>query len=348
MLYYWLLFGIFAAGTLFTATIPNLSSRRGDVLLAAASLFMLVLIGLRYEVGGDWQTYEWMFTSAGRLEFLEALDLGDPGYQALNWLVFKIGFDLWAVNLICAAFFTWGLFRFCLTQPLPWAAALVAVPYMVIVVAMGYTRQGVALGILMAGFAVFLRTGSSLRFAVYVFAAALFHKTAIVAFPLVALASQRNKFVNWLMVPALSLWLYDLFLGDAMDKFVSHYVHQHYSAQGAAIRVGMNLFAALVFFVLRRRLGFSEIERPLWRNFSFAAVLMMGLLVLLPSSAAVDRMAIYIIPLQLAVLARTPLLIRSRLPGTILLLGYAFAVQFVWLNFGQFSRLWLPYRFFPI
>ena len=45
------------------------------------------------------------------------------------------------------------LIRFCLAQADPWLSVLIAIPYMVIVVAMGYTRQAVALGILMVGLA---------------------------------------------------------------------------------------------------------------------------------------------------------------------------------------------------
>jgi hypothetical protein len=36
---------------------------------------------------------------------------------------------------------------FCRTQPRPWLALTLAFPYLVVVVAMGYTRQGVAIGL---------------------------------------------------------------------------------------------------------------------------------------------------------------------------------------------------------
>jgi hypothetical protein len=347
LLLYWILFAVFVAGTLFTTTVPKERQLPTGPMFVAAGLFVALLVGLRYKVGGDWDTYAFIFTAAGRRDLFGAMDLGDPAYQAVNWLVFQAGFDIWAVNLICGIIFTWGLFRLCRTQPFPWAAVLVAVPYVIIVMAMGYTRQAVALGLLMAGLASFLRTGSSLRFAAYVFAAALFHKTAIIAFPLVALSAPRNRLLNWLFVPALSLWFYDLFLGDAMDGFVKHYVTVHYSSQGAAVRVLMNLFAAFLFALFRNRLGFSQAERALWRNFSLAAVLMTILLIIVPSSAAVDRMSLYMTPLQIGIIGRAPFLFRSRLPGTAALVVYAFSVEFVWLNFAQFSNLWVPYRFFP-
>jgi hypothetical protein len=39
-------------------------------------------------------------------------------------------------------------------------------PYLAIVVAMGYTRQAVAIGLIMAGLASYFRDGSVLRFAI--------------------------------------------------------------------------------------------------------------------------------------------------------------------------------------
>ena len=99
--------------------------------------------------------------------------IGDPGYQALNWLVQEWNGEIWWVNSVSAAIFAWGLIRLCQNQPRPMLAVLVAVPYLIIVVAMGYTRQSIAIGILMAGLASLGRGGSVIRFAIYVAVAAL-------------------------------------------------------------------------------------------------------------------------------------------------------------------------------
>jgi hypothetical protein len=219
---------------------------------------------------------------------------------------------------------------------------------MVIVIAMGYTRQAVALGILMAGIATFMRGGSLLRFAGYVIVAALFHKTAVIAFPVVALATQRNRLANLLIVAAAGIALYDAFLGDAMDHFVKNYVDAHYSSQGAAVRILMNIIAAATFWIFGTNLKFSELEKKVWRNFAMASVVSLIGLMIIPSSAAVDRLSLYLIPLQIAVIARIPLLFRSRIFGIIPIVSYCFAVQFVWLNFAQFARLWGPYRLYPL
>jgi hypothetical protein len=306
---------------------------------------MAVLIGLRYRVGGDWRQYEFIFHRAGQMNFSDALSIGDPGYQAVNWAAYQVAGGAWLVNLICGAIFVWGLFRFCRTQPDPWLAVVVAIPYMVIVIAMGYTRQAVALGILMAGTAAFVRGASVLRFALYVIAAALFHKTAVVGFPLVALTTQRNRLTNLLLVAAGGVALYDAFLGNAMDHFVQNYIHTRYSSQGAAVRVLMNVVSAAIYWAARRRLGFDELESKVWRNFSIASVMAFAMLLVSPSSAAVDRISLYLVPLQLAVLCRVPALFKSRLSGAVTVGVYCFLVQFVWLNFAQFASLWLPYQF---
>jgi hypothetical protein len=345
---YWALFAFFAAGAIIAGSFTGENVRRPGAIFAIGAVAMTLMIGLRYNVGGDWQTYEFMYYRAGPLAFADALSIGDPAYQAVNWVAYNFDGDVWLVNSICAIFFVWGLFRLCRTQPYPWLALLVAVPYAVIVIAMGYTRQAVALGLIMAGIADFLRGGSVLRFGIYVAAAALFHKTAIVAFPVVALATDRNRLVNMLIVLAGGILLYDLFLGDAMDNFVENYIRAAYSAQGAAIRIGMNMLAAAVLWLGRRKLELARVEWKVWRNFSLASVASLVFLVMSPSSAAVDRISLYIIPLQIAVLGRVPLIFKSRLFGTVVVASYCFAVEFVWLNFAQFSDAWVPYQLFAI
>ena len=346
MLPYWLLFTYFAFGS-FNETSKRSGETRTYPLIMFGAVVVALLIGLRYEVGADWPTYEFMFNFARHADFGRMIEVGDPAYQALNWIVYHLGGDLWVVNLVCGAIFAWGLNRFAQVQTNPWLALLVAIPYMVVVVAMGYSRQAVALGILMAGLASVLRGGSIFKFAVYVAAAALFHKTAVVAFPLVVLSTSRNRWLNMLLGVAASLLFYDLFLGDSMEQFVENYLDAQYSSQGAAIRVVMSVVPATLFLLFRKGFRFSPEEYLIWRNFSLAAFGLLLLLFVLPSSTAVDRLALYVMPLQLAVLSRVPGTIMNQLPGKVAIIAYSFAVQFVWLNYATHAQYWLPYQFFP-
>jgi hypothetical protein len=366
VLAYWLLLAFFAVGALverprigppqpagYAAAGGQPGPRRDRIIyspmLVFGALVTVAMIGLRYKVGGDWDSYIRIFFNVKRLSFATAMERGDPGYQAINWAVAQFGYKVWVVNLICGAIFGVGLLRFCASQARPWLAFAIAIPYLVIVVAMGYTRQAVALGILMAGLARQARGASAINFAFYVAAAALFHSTAIVMFPLVAWSARGNRFVNAAIAISVGIMFYRMFLGDTMDRLITNYLDTAYSSQGALIRVSMNMLAAACFLFVGKRLGFSEHEYRIWRNFSLAAAVMMVLLAVLPSSTAVDRISLYLLPLQLAVIGRLPALNRRNSATTVMaVLAYVIAVQFVWLNYAQFSEHWVPYRLFPM
>jgi hypothetical protein len=346
MIPYWLLFGyVFFAASLSNSSASGRQPSTMPFLIGMA--IIALMIGLRFEVGSDWFTYDVLYRLAGRFDLWQALMIGDPGYQLINWVGQELGLGLWLVNLICALIFSWGLYRFASVQTDPWLALVVAIPYLVIVVAMGYTRQSVAIGITMAGLACLQRGGSVMKFAVYVAVAALFHKTAVVVLPLVVLAADRNRFLNLLGGLAAMLLLYDLLLADSVDQFVSNYIDAEYNSQGAAIRVVMSLVPATIFLLARRKFQYLTFDDRLWRNYSLAAWLFLVLLLVLPSSTAVDRLALYVIPLQLAILSRTPRAFDS--PGAVRLavMAYSAAVLFVWLNFAKHAHAWLPYQFYP-
>jgi len=348
LLTYWLLLAYFAVATFVSRDRVPGASPPWRTALVLGALIIAVLVGFRYEVGADWQTYEVLFSYA-RLSSLErVLRLGEPGYQVLNWSVQAMGLRLWAVNLICGTIFAWGLYRLCKIQPSPFTAMLVAVPYLVIVVAMGYTRQSVAIGILMAGLASLSRNGSLLRFAAYVAVAALFHKTAVVAFPLAALTGRKSPFINVLLVASIGYFMYDFFLEDSLANFVKNYVKAEYSSQGALIRIVMNLAPAALVLAVGRRLGFSDTERKIWRNFALASFALLFLVLVSPSTTAIDRVALYVLPIQIAVLSRIPGGLMNELPGKMTVIAYSFAVQFVWLNFAVHADYWVPYQFFPL
>jgi hypothetical protein len=348
LLIYWLLFAYFSVAALVARDKPLGSKLVSPPGLILGAVLIAVLVGFRYQVGADWPTYERLFSYA-RLSSLErVLRFGEPGYQILNWTIQQMGLSLWAVNIVCGSIFAWGLYRLCRIQPSPFTAMLVAVPYLVIVVAMGYTRQSVAIGILMAGLAGLSRNGSLLRFAVYVVAAAMFHKTAVVAFPLAALTGRRSPLINVLLVASIGYFLYDFFLEDSLQNFVRNYVQAEYSSQGALIRVVMNLLPAALVLTVGTRLGFSDTERKLWRNFALASFALLALVLMSPSTTAVDRIALYVLPIQIAVLSRVPRGLMNEVSGKLAVVGYSLAVQFVWLNFAAHADFWVPYQFFPL
>ena len=351
MLPYWLLFSLFAAGAVQSNRHLDPAGRRSAIMLVIAIMIPAAMIGFRYQTGADWHPYLFIYDEISYMEFGDMLAMDDPGYNVLNWLAAAIGVEIWAVNLVCAGLFCWGLVTFAKHQPNPWLALVVAVPYLMIVVAMGYTRQAVAIGLIMAAIVAWDRR-QIVRFAGYILIAATFHKTAVLALPLMALSAQRNRAVTAIAVLVFGFVLYRSFLSESVDRMLVNYVESQYSSEGAAIRVAMNLVPAILYLLFQRRFDITESQRRMWRYFSIATIGTVALLIVLPSSTAVDRIALYLIPLQLFVFSRLPSVFpqaggRPNGQLMVLVLAYSALIQFVWLNYANHAEYWVPYKFWP-
>ncbi len=348
MIPYYILFVIWMAGAIQFSRSGDQS--QNDATLWAASTATALMIGLRYEVGGDWGQYQRIFWDLANLNLEQAVRSGDPAYGALCWFMARVGLGIVSVNLICGLIFMWGLTRLAQRQPNPWLAIMVAVPYFIVVVAMGYTRQATAIGIVMAAIALSFdrRFGRAL---IYVLVAAAFHKTAVLALPLIGVTILRKKPVVGAVSALVFLGAYFVFLSSSVDNLLLNYVEGDYNSQGAAIRISMDVLAATLFFVLRKGLSFSEFEDSLWLNFALASVGAMIALLAVASSSGVDRIALFLIPLQVVVFGRIPYLSGNLLvpkaPFLFAVIGYSAAVLFVWLNYADNAWGWVPYQAAP-
>jgi len=346
---YWLLFSIPAFATLFETGDWRRRSDFVNVAFLLVITLTCLLVGLRYEVGADWSAYIGYVNSAAAIGLDEIPISGDPGYILLNWLAVRIGGDIWLVNLVCAVLFCWGLSAFCRTQPRAWLALAVAVPYLVIVVAMGYTRQGVAIGVSMLGL-VALARGSTFKFVFWVVLAATFHKTAVLLVPLAALTSDRGRWWTFAWVAAAGAGAYFVLLADRVDALLVEYVGGEYDSSGASIRTAMNVMPAVVLLLFRDRFPMPHREKRIWLMLSGVAIATVPALILSSSSTAVDRLSLYLIPLQMVVLSRVPGAFgrsqRAQRFLAICVLIYSGLALFVWLNFAGHSGSWLPYQFY--
>jgi hypothetical protein len=325
---------------------PRLSLSAGLGLL----LFLTLLIGLRDQVGGDWGNYLPYLDSVAGLPLAEVLERTEPGYALLNWLATRWGGGVYLVNSLCGLIFSVGLLRFCRAQPRPWLALTLAFPYLIAVVAMGYSRQGVAIGFELLAL-VALERGRLLRFLAWLALAATFHRTALVLLILPAASLSPSlrfpKLLRLLLVIAAGFGLYSALLADDLQYYQSGYIDAGYQSQGALIRVALCLLPALLFLLKRRRFQLEPEAQRLWTLISLMAVAAAIGLATVASSTAVDRLALYLIPLQLFVGSRIP---DARLFGigpatwSVLLVLFSLAVLLVWLLFATHAQYWLPYR----
>jgi hypothetical protein len=349
---YWLLFlapAVLALTRLTPKTAPLRATRLSVTWWVALVMFVL-MIGLRHEVGGDWSTYLEMLESYADDTDAALYGFQDPAYILLNWLAVRSGLGVYLINLLSAVFFSWGLFVFCRAQPRPWLALAVAVPYLVTVVAMGYTRQGAAIGIAMLGI-VALGQGRVWRFMLWIALAGLFHKSAIILVPMAVLASSKRRVFTFISVMLTFVVLYLLLLQEAISFLTLGYLESEYQSSGAAIRIAMNAMPAVIFLVFRKKFQLAPVQQSFWTWMAWGALLFIVLLNVSPSSTAVDRVALYWIPLQLFVWSRLPNALGKKtgknLPWVFAVIAYSAMIHFVWLVYADTAFAWLPYQFYP-
>jgi len=343
---YWFLF-LWPTILVFTGTRSTITNSHFTWLLYSAILTLV--IGLRFEVGMDWSSYLTHIEKARAQNWVEALQTKDPAYGLLNWVSVSVGAEIWLVNLVCAFIFVSGLIAFCRKLPNSWLALTVAIPYIAIVMAMNYTRQSAAFGFVLWGLIAIL-DGRFFRFTILLLLATTFHKSAALLIPLAALASTRNRLWIFFWIIITTFLAFVIFLVESSDRLVDEYINAELASDGGWIRVTMNAIPAFIFLLFRKYLGLHERQIKLNYWLSISSLIFIPAMIISPSSAAIDRVALYFQPIQIVVFSYLPIALRSsgmaRIATLLVICAYSL-ILFVWLNFSNFHDSWLPYKWYP-
>jgi len=323
-------------------------------------IIYIFFIGLRFEVGGDWDGYIFLFENSEFAPWLGSHAIShDFAYHWLNKLAIILNQDIYFINFAIAIVFVSCLFIFCKELKNPYLGLTVAFPYLTTVVAMGYTRQSAAIGFEMLAILA-LAKRRKLIFFVYLLLGTLFHKSLLIAILIPLLMKiqesiQEKKVIN--IIALIILALFTLISAgiviEATSRFADIYLTgQLVSSSGAAIRLLMNLLPAIIFLLeYYRGNNFFSHSSNAYLALSWLVILSFLLLIVGLSTLA-DRLALYLIPIQLYVLGNLPYLFFPKqrelfFRWLFLVIGYSSAVLWVWLKFSNHASEWLPYRMYP-
>lgn len=314
-------------------------------------LFMLLVlfVGSRHEIGVDWEAYRYqsqLFSSG----LLALLLLEDPGYQLFNLIGKTLGGGVYTTNILSSFIFFSGLFFFSAKHSNLFRALAVSYPYLIVFVAMGYTRQSAAIGLLLfcLTFCFDKRFILSFLFAIM---ASSFHKSAILGllFPLFTLG-----FSSFFLIFA-SFCLLLLFLGFLLSPFGNVYLARYFesglSSVGSYLRIGIQLCAAIIFLTNRnffRRKGPAVYDFCLYCSHVSIALFISA--VVLSGATFLDRIALYFFPLQIIIFSEIPNIYKLRLNGvnytSFFFLFYGIFLLVLYFIFGNYVEFWLPYQTF--
>ena len=143
MYLYWLIFSYLA----FLSIIDiNLEKKLNYILRSFFLIFLILFIGLRHKVGGDWDIYRNDFYDNINYFNLLTFDyVRDFGYELFSYIFYKQQLGIYGLNLSLAIIFIYSINKFALHfKENYWLIFLIAFPYLIVIVGMGYTRQATA------------------------------------------------------------------------------------------------------------------------------------------------------------------------------------------------------------
>ncbi len=344
MIVYWSMFLVSAAGALLSL---QSSAPKYRNLIGALLIFYFIIMAFR-QTGGDFITYKIYYQMIARSDLDRAMRTTEFAYAFLNYGMSRLGWGIYGVNAVCAALSIFGLYRFVRYEPFPLLTYAIATAYLIIVVAIGYTRQGTAICILLWAITE-LRSYRIKSFITLVLLASGFHLTAIIAMVLTREGMiMRNQFARTgisLLVFALAVYGALSSYDDTVNRYVQGYIEsKRYSSDGALLRIGVSSVAAIILLATGKKLVGPD--RGIWTK---VCLLVAICIVILPfQSTVADRIGLYTLPLQLVVFGRLPTLAKNQrnvvLTGIAILAGYG-GLLAVWMFLGNFaSELWLPYK----
>ena len=346
---YWLLF---ALPTIFYVTERRVSVFVNQIFWVATAAVFAFFIGFRHEVGCDWYGYYSTYEAIASYTYSEFFGLVLSSglisrgllFYVLSYIIGQTSLGFHGFNLVCAIFLCWALFYFCRRQPYPWLACLIAVPYLVIVISMGYVRQSIAIGFLFFALTQLVQD-RHWRYTTLILIGALFHTSLAFLFPLVLISLyKKHRPLFWIVLVLIIVSGFYVFsIYSDMWNLYFNFDSGRYISAGALPRALLNAMPAVILLVicLQRR---SIICEPAWLVLALFSIL--GVLVAQTGASGFDRLALYIMPIQLYAWPKIIELVATsslkRLIACFVIVLYA-GYQYIWLNFSDHASCWIPY-----
>lgn len=277
--------------------------QRGLYGLSITLLF--IYVAFRYEVGCDWTGYLNIYDVQTRGTYENAFRQRESLFVAANVFLHRVGLEYPYINVIASAVYFAGFHMLARRQPNPMSMLALSFPLLVLHLAMSAIRQAMAVGILCVAFNAFNDRRPVLYVGLVVLAGVGFHSSALIFLALtpfvVGELSRRNIALGALVaLPGLYL----VASGEQFTVYYDRYVGTSRDAVGAPFRTGfLTMVGALFLLTMKDR----------WRrfcpgDFKLAWMSAMIMLTLFPlafvSSIIADRIAYYLMPVQIMILAR--------------------------------------------
>jgi hypothetical protein len=302
--------------------------------------FLIFFIGFRFQVGADWNTY---------LDML-VYDISDPpifksnyeaGFSSLIFIVQYFNFGIFAINFFSACVFILGYYFLFGKSKFFWIVTCMALPYLIFIVGMGYTRQSIAVGFIM----MMLVTDKENIFFQIVFLvfAILFHNAAFMMSIFLFFNIKNNilKIIIFCLLILILFILTDQF--KSLQRFYLYYLLVGKSSAGAFPRFIYALLPCFFSLFFLKKIYYSK---DCMLYLSYFLVIILLFFIILVSRTTADRLLLFLLPVQFLLIISLSNFIKHKYK-------FIFLYFFIFLQFLQMHLLflyssniqtWFPYK----
>jgi hypothetical protein len=322
--------GVFTVLTLVGLAI---SDRKASPYLVIASLFLLLFMGTRYQVGCDFTGYFRRFlvtpTDITVRNFIENFD--EPGFWLLTYFVKVNELSYMWLNFFASLIMVACFYVFCRAHEN--RALILALLFPVIIVQLGMSgiRQGLATAFLMVASISWMR-GSRLWTVVWIFVGVQFHASVAMFLPIALVAGTKVSTLRLAGALMIGVPVAVFLLGGRLDTYTDRYIGTDITSGGALIRYTLILMPAVFFVYYRRQL--EEAFPDVYELLKLFTLITFSLLpVAVFSSILLHRVNFYVMPFSILTFSYLSLVAFG---GTHRLLVRALPA----LAYGGYSTIW--------
>ncbi len=313
---------------------------------------LILFVGTRNEVGGDWDNYYNFFTSFETKSF-DILHL-DFLFFLINYVFYNSGFNIFFLNTFTALVGILLIIKYSQNFYNPKLAILISIPYIIFVVLMGYNRQGIALCILMYSINYF-KEEKYPQVILLIIIASLFHYASLfyLLFIFILIKNKLKILINFILLTLTIIlflfiinydYLFSLF--HFFDRKIYFYVADgnYFASSGLYYRLLINLVPSIILIIFYKKFDTNKNEKRLYLIFSLLTIIVLPIASF--GSTFVDRLFIFLYPIQLYVFSNYNYYITKRGHNffIFLLFIFYFIILYVYLVYGVYSSEWIPYK----
>ena len=345
---YWLFFIITSISTLFN----KLHFFKSIYFKLFFYLLLLIYIGLRFEIGGDWNNYLENYKNINLGYIISYNFRGDIGYNIFEYLSKKLNLGIYGVNVFCGLVFLLSIHLICSLYKEYWLIFLILLPYLIFIVSTGYTRQSVAIAFSIIGiYFLFLEKKTyypkTLYYLFFVFLGTLFHKSAVIMFIFVIpLINIYLIFIIFVFFILSFGYLYN-FIEYELDRVIKQYLYVSYFSKGIILRFIILIPTILIYVASLRFISYSKNEIVVFNTYLFL-VIALSVISLFYPLALIDRFALYLLPISALIYAKFANVFEENFIDYLIyknaIILFLFTQLFIWLNYSVHKSHWVPYK----